>query len=667
MGTVMDVTLRKHWEETLRSSEERYRSFFENTQSLMCTHNLDGILLSVNKAAADNLKTTVLKMVGTSIYSILSPGTRDSFYEYLAKIQEEKSVKGLMKVMSSEGEERIWSYHNYLYEPKGGEPYIVGSAQDVTDRILADKELAKAKKQAEESMKEKEMFLANMSHEIRTPMHGIIGLANILLQSENLTHQQLEYLDALKKSAGNLLVIINDILDFSKIEAGKMVFERKEFSVTEISNTIHKLFEEKISEKKIKLMVETDEGIPAILCGDAVRLNQVLINLVGNAVKFTSEGYVKLAITNAGEDNNSITLNFSVEDTGIGIPKEKTGTIFESFGQASSDTARKFGGTGLGLAISRKLVEGQGGLLQVESIEGTGSRFYFSLRYGKQAPAKNDSQQNPAAGEPEVVKRVRLLAAEDNPINQLLLKKLASDLGFFIEIAGNGADALRKLENENYDVVLLDVCMPQMNGYETTRRIRCHSSRDIRNLPVLAMTASAFPEEREQCLRTGMNDFISKPFDLEELKSKIVAAMRKEAPAETTSVPNRTNIEEMKKTLNGHAVDLTYLKTVSRGNEKFMISTIELFIEKIIPHITAMEQEYEQGNLGKVKEIAHKIGPSINSVGCKALCEIVQQIEKAARIGKKESIGTLIKAMTPVADYSLCVLNKELDAMKCKN
>ncbi|MFA5404125.1 MAG: ATP-binding protein [Ignavibacteria bacterium] len=366
----------------------------------------------------------------------------------------------------------------------------------------------------------KAQFLSNMSHEIRTPLNAIIGLSNLMISDDDIDDRKRENLKAIKFSADHLHAIINDILDFSKIEAGKISLETIDFNIRELIENASKTLELKATEKKLYLKASVDKCIPEILIGDPVRLNQIIINLVGNAVKFTEEGGVEIKVDVDKKDNGNISLNFKVCDTGIGISQSKIKNIFESFTQAYVDTTRKFGGTGLGLAITKKLVEMQGGEVIVESKVGKGSIFSFSISFG--ISDKQNIEEKKVIQIHRNLSGIKLLLAEDNVMNQFFAKQLFLKWEIKVDVANNGIEAVELLKKNDYDIVLLDLQMPEMNGFEVIEVIRNIKS-DVRNhnIPVIALTADISPDTKEKVNSSGMNDIVLKPFEQHELCSKI--------------------------------------------------------------------------------------------------------------------------------------------------
>ncbi len=384
------------------------------------------------------------------------------------------------------------------------------------------KELRKAKEKAEQASRAKQTFLSTMSHEIRTPLNAIVGTTNLLKSSE-LTVEQKENVEILGFSSQHLLSLINDILDLSKIESGKVHVEKAAFRPKEVLESIVKSFKIPASEQGLELNIHYQNNIPNALLGDALRLRQITTNLLSNAIKFTEKGSIEVRVAYNPTENNKRVLTVEVEDTGIGISEDKLAYIFEDFTQASADTTRKFGGTGLGLSISKRLVEMLKGSIQVESKLGIGSTFRFSIAFeetsinGLRRVAENGT--SPSTNDD--LKNKRILVAEDNLINQKVISKFLSLWNATVEIVENGEDALQKMQEDSYDLILMDLQMPFMDGYESAKRIRLLGSQYYNNIPIIALTASALSSEQDKVKKAGMDDFVVKPFDPEDLLHKI--------------------------------------------------------------------------------------------------------------------------------------------------
>ncbi|BAU54186.1 response regulator [Mucilaginibacter gotjawali] len=401
---------------------------------------------------------------------------------------------------------------------------IEHNINDIRELKDTEESLIKEKEKAESSEKTKQLFLAKMSHEIRTPMNAILGFAK-LLEETLLDKEQQEYIRIIIRSGDDLLVILDDILDFSRMEAGKITFEIVPIKPREIIYTTILMMEAKSKQKGIFIKYSIDDKIPEIILGDSVRLSQILLNLVSNAIKFTQKGQITISAICLQETEEKVLIDFGIKDTGIGIPIEKQDKIFESFEQATNDTARKFGGSGLGLSIVKQLITLQNGELFVSSKPGFGSDFHFRLSF-----LKYIHQAGTTGGEkPEsIIPRgdgIRVLVAEDNLINQMLVIKVLKNQGFSTELAENGLIAIAKHEGNDFDIILMDLQMPEMDGYEATQKIRSLSGYK-KDIPIIAMSAHTFKGEYERCIEIGMNDFISKPFDTKELYQKIFRLLK---------------------------------------------------------------------------------------------------------------------------------------------
>lgn len=405
---------------------------------------------------------------------------------------------------------------------------LVGTLLDITQQIEIEKELTQAKRTAEKALAAKSEFLSNMSHEIRTPMNAIMGLTNLLMQEEDISDDIMENLKLIGYSAENLLVLINDILDYSKIEANKIEFEKIEFNLRDVIEKLLRTMRLKAEEKGLNLRCTIDSSIPESLMGDPYRLNQILMNLLSNALKFTKKGKVEIEVSQLSSDGKKVNLKFEVKDTGIGISKEKQERIFDSFTQANSETTRSFGGTGLGLAISKRLVQLQGGKIELQSELGEGSCFsiYINYKLGEGDVNKPSVQKNQATMASNF-ENIKMLVAEDNMVNQKLLQQICKQWHLDPIFVEDGKLAIDKCLEEEFDIILMDLQMPKINGFEATERICNDESSLNRKTPIIALTADAFQETKNKVMKSGFTGYVGKPYKAEELKETILNSLQK--------------------------------------------------------------------------------------------------------------------------------------------
>lgn len=511
-----------------------------------------------------------------------------------------------------------------VFGSKGEIVMFRGTMQDITDQKLVEKELREAKELAEQSAMAKEQFLANMSHEIRTPMNSVLGFASLILKT-NLNKEQHEYADAIYTSGENLMSIINDILDYSKIEAGMVNVEELPFEPRSVFHSLKVVFSERAKQKQLELSFNVAENVPKQLIGDSGHLTQVITNLVGNALKFTETGSVKVKAEFKETKNRKVFVSFTVEDTGIGIPAEKVPRVFERFNQASNDTSRKYGGTGLGLSIVKRLIEMNGGQISLQSTVGKGSRFEAIIPYGV-----SEAKTNHVALEKmhDVHKlNASILLVEDNILNQKLALKVLSDFDCETEVAENGKVAVEKLKQRAYDLVLMDMQMPEMNGYEATAIIRNELKN---NVPIIAMTAHAMNTEKEKCLALGMNDYISKPFQVEDLFNRMSTQLKGKA------FVNHSD----EKQINGkNGLRLEYLEKIAGGNRQFMKEILDEFVQRVPEDLSELKKGIETEKYEDIRNYAHKLKSSLPVAGLDIHVSLLTRIEELA--SKKSGLGEI--------------------------
>ncbi len=500
----------------------------------------------------------------------------------------------------------------------------------ITKRIKRQQQLYEQLNESEKKVREagivKENFMANMSHEIRTPMNAILGFTN-LLQKEPLNEKSIEFVHSIQHSGENLLEIINDILDFSKIEAGMMRIESKPFSLRELLHSLKTMFATKIQPKDLSLTVNIEYSLPDLLIGDAIRLTQILVNLVNNAIKFTDSGGIEINVTTAKKTEAGIEISFSVKDTGIGIPSHKMEVIFERFQQADEDTTRKYGGTGLGLTIVKQLVELQNGSIHVNSELNKGTEFVFTIPYmiPKEITAHDDLK---IFSKNEIItgNHSRILVAEDNVMNQNLMRHLLSYWHLDFDIVNNGKEAIEALQQNNYRLILMDIQMPLMDGYTTTLKIRNELGM---NIPIIAMTAHAMAGEKEKCLSYGMDEYISKPIRENELFEIINNILKSDGETELKNKNDNIPV------LNGELLNLDYLKEVSGGNTEFEKTMIKQFLKQAPGELESMKEAFNKNNYPELTHFAHNFKTTVSFMGlANSLKDYLDYIEINAGIQK---------------------------------
>jgi PAS domain S-box-containing protein len=520
-GTFQDITRQKLDEEQVIMKRKQLEAFISAAPAALAMLDRSYNYIAASKIWMASYNIDVATIIGKNHLDVFHE-ISDEWKEYMHRCVLGESFKKEEDPFIRRDGKQEWL--RWEIKPWYEEPGKVGGillfTDLVTERKKVKEDLIKAKEEAEVALEAKSRFLSVMSHEIRTPMNAVIGFSNLLL--ENPRPDQEEYLKLLKFSADNLMVIINDILSLSKIDEGMVNLEMVEFNLKELLENIHAINKQVITEKNIDLKLHYDDKLPLTIKGDTVRFGQIMTNLVNNAIKFTHSGEVTMLAKLVKEDKENVEICFEVKDTGIGIPKEKQDYVFEIFTQASSETTRKFGGIGLGLAICKRLVEMMGGNIQITSKPGEGSTFYFTLKFkkGETLNGKNVINKINADNEyktSDALKGVRVLLTEDNAINVLVVKRYLQQWGIECDVAENGQIAVQAMWTKEYDLILMDLQMPVMDGYEASRQIRAMGGSKYGSIPIIAITASIIGDIKQSILASGMNTWISKPFNPAEL------------------------------------------------------------------------------------------------------------------------------------------------------
>ncbi len=534
-GTLSDETERRQIELSLRESERRFRETIENVRLVSVCLDLEGNIIFCNEFLTTLTGWDREEVLGQNWFELFVPQDRPDLRESFLNSMRSGDVPAHLEheIVTREGGRRVIAWNNTPWRDLSGR--VIGTAslgEDITDRKLAEEQLRLAKEAAEDANRAKSEFLATMSHEIRTPMNGVLGFTSLLLDTP-LVQEQREYVETIRTSGETLLHLINEILDFSKIEADKLVLEHVTFDLGTCLGDCLKLVLPRATEKNLKLELRLDSRIPQAVVTDITRVRQVMLNLLSNAVKFTGKGGVFVDANLLSIGKSDLNLEIRVSDSGIGIPEDKLQKLFKAFTQVDASTTRKFGGTGLGLAISKRIAEAMNGGISVESREGAGTTFIFrfiaqistELPREITAPSTHVLVSEPASQPPTASSPVRLLLAEDNVVNQRLTIAMLKKLGYRTDVVADGAEVLDLLSRRHYDVILMDVQMPEIDGLEATRQIRSRWPRDQQPY-IIAVTANAMKGDDQLCLDAGMNTYLSKPIVLSKLDAALRAAVQ---------------------------------------------------------------------------------------------------------------------------------------------
>ncbi|MGE0590582.1 MAG: ATP-binding protein [Cyclobacteriaceae bacterium] len=609
-----------------------FKSVVEDGSDIIFIVDYNGEILYHNDSVEETLGYKPGSLVGQTFFELILPDTLADFKkEYRASTKKRFNESIEFQFLCKDGSYKYLEFNSINLKHKEKIEGLILDCRDITQRKEDAAELLRAQKA-------KEQFLANVSHEIRTPINGIAGMATLL--SQNPTEKEQEtYLNAIKSAADNLKVIINDILDLASIESGKLNFEQIGFNINDLFRSIVDSFSVQSKQKGLDLSFSLDTSISSILVGDPFRLNQILINLISNALKFTHAGQIRIIGTLEKATNKTQFIKIDVEDTGIGIPSDKLNTIFESFSQADASVTRKYGGTGLGLTIVKQLVELQKGKITVKSEEDVGTTFSVVIPY--QIGKTNDIEENASIihrqrADQISLKNLRILLAEDNDINRLYATSILKMWECQTDVAENGYVALEKVRNNNYDLILMDIQMPVMDGFEATKAIRMGSAPK-NQVPIIALTANATSKDIERCISAGMNDCIGKPFTPENLFSVLVKfnqlKLIKSELKETTT-PKKL-------------IDLSHLEKISGANDDFIKEIVSSFMTSIPKTVEEISTNMATRDWINLEKVVHKVKPTLTMVGMGTTRDMAVEIETIAlseEAGDKEKIKSLSEA-----------------------
>jgi two-component system, sensor histidine kinase len=660
----------------IESAKDYVENIVKSLAECLVVFKSDKTIELVNRTTTELLGYTDSELAGRSVDSLFM--NYDGFLDGLDTTNRENDggASNIEKVFLTKNGKAIPILFSYapIRVREGEITGMVGIALDITERKRAEELLERSREEAVLANKAKSEFLANMSHEIRTPMNGIIGMLDLLIQTR-LEAEQRKFADTAYGSANTLLHILNDILDLSKIEAGKMELERVDFDVRDAVRNVIELFDARAKEKGLLLKQNIEGSIAPFVLADPVRLKQILSNLVGNAIKFTHTGEIVISVRQLDQKSETVTLQFDVSDTGVGISDELKERIFESFTQADTSTTRKYGGTGLGLSISRELVSMMGGTLSVRSWPGQGSTFSFTIRLTRspkevvekqigEAKKSRAGQGTPSlpSKDPDVLfqnrnERYRILLAEDNPVNQQVILAMVNNLPLVVDVAETGREALDKLSATIYDLVLMDCQMPEMDGYDATALLRKRES-DLKKprMPVIALTANAMQGDREKCISVGMDDYLPKPFHRVDLLSLLRRwlqpdgssrasedASSKEEPRsfrhtgdeKITSYGEATGAELQEAPQRGPVIDesvLDNIKALRRpGGPDLLAQIISVYLSNSIATMENLGAAVLQQNTREFFQLAHKLKSSSANVGALHLSSLFKELEMLGR------------------------------------
>ncbi len=640
---IKDVSDKIQTEENLNKSEKLYRSLIENSPVLIQILNIDGTIAYSSPTAKEILGYDEEELVNQSFIKFLLPEDALIFLKFFNDLIIDENAKNncIVSFKHKDGQYRFIDARMANMINEAAVKGIIINAIDITNRKKVENEIKNALQIAEDAKAAanaanlaKSQFLANISHEIRTPLNSIIGFSEMMKKTP-LNDAQIELTDYITFSGKWLFTLIDEILDYSKIEAGQIDIEINEFDLAGTIDEVISMLKTKAAEKKVYLSHINSYSAGCMLKGDKKRLSQVLLNLLSNAVKFTANGKVIAKTEVMNETGGLINIMFSIIDEGIGISDEKIKVIFNPFIQSDGSTTRKYGGTGLGLTIADRLVKLMGGGdIIVESRENIGSKFYFSLPFEKGAELKANNNKDSFASKNIVKKEYDILLVEDNYMNIILMKKLMKQFGHRVHTAENGFEALKTLENKNFDLILLDLQMPVMDGFETAKRIRKLSIKT----PIIAVTASAAPEDYDTCRAIGINGFIIKPLNITEFENIVEKIIKSTAAPGEIAISDRLKIKKNGETSSKKEKAVIFNKSTLYENmshiDELVKDSIELFLKYSPRNIENIAGAIKANDAEKIKFYSHSMKSTARGIGAEIIAEILFNLEKNSSSGK---------------------------------
>ena len=654
--TLFDLTDQQEIERSLAEQQHLMNSLMRTTHEGLWFIDADGLTTDVNPAMCEILGHPREEIIGKTVFDFIDDDNTKIFAEQL-ELRKQGIVGAYEISLRRAGGQNIPCLNNAtpLYGLDGERCGSVGMWTDITEIKEVHRQLEEETERAQAASVAKSEFLAIASHELRTPMNGVLGMAGLLLRSA-MPEEQKRRVEVIKQSGESLLGLLNEILDISKIESGQFVIEKIDFSLRDMIVRLRALLESPARQKGLNFDCNVDENVPDILFGDLTRIRQVLLNLVGNAIKFTDSGSVGVSVSSEFHEGDTPIIRFEISDTGVGIDVSEQEKIFEKFTQADSSTTRNYGGTGLGLAICRELVELLGGDIGVDSVYGEGSYFWFTV------PCAIGDLANVATFEDSVRTRspngledisFKILLVEDNPINQEIEIAVLLDAGHEVDVVENGQEALTAVVDGNYDVVLMDAHMPEMDGIEATKAIRALNS-DKKSIPIIALTANAMVGDREKYLASGMNDYISKPFDPDRLLSSLVTSVhgidvslaRQTGSSDTSQPPLNDVLGKADEAPAQFGVlDYKIIDPIKLGKPDLWRRLVEIYLRNSPDNLATIEQAIMRNDFPAVEMAAHTLKSSSANLGALPLSDLCQKAELAARKSALNDVQRLFLEM----------------------